>query len=164
MDFHSPSDSVISPSSGSLLPLESSLRSFFFFFDFFFFLLLLCFSDLAFFFFFLELAASSEREPFVCFFLLAGRSKLPLRRDLEEALRREGGSEPGDRRFSLCGAPPLWAARRSTHSTSSSSALASSPRGPCRQTVNRKFNVSGSVRKQDTWEGSDCEASPRVLF
>lgn len=142
VDSHSSlSDSVISPSSGSLFPSESSLRAtgLFFFFRF---------SDLDFFLFFLDLPLSSWFEPFFCFFLFDEDLSLSSRR-LDESLLRGARSGLRDLRFSFRESVVLLVVFRSTHSVSSSSNFTSSNMSSWHQTVNDE--ITSPVTFTDSW-------------
>lgn len=118
VDSHSSlSDSVISPSSGSLFPSDPSLRVAFFFF--------LCFSDLDFFLFFLESPLSSWCEPFFCFFLFDGYLS-PSSLRLDESFLRGATSGLRDLRFAFRDSVFFLVVCLSTQSASSSSSFTSS--------------------------------------
>lgn len=118
VDSHSSlSDSVISPSSGSLFPSDPSLRVPFFFF--------LCFSDLDFFLFFLESPLSSWCEPFFCFFLFDGYLS-PSSLRLDESFLRGATSGLRDLRFAFRDSVFFLVVCLSTQSASSSSSFTSS--------------------------------------
>lgn len=140
VDSHSSfSDSVISPSSGSLFPSESSLREELFFF--------FRFLDLAFFvFFFALLLLSSQCEAFFCFFLFdedLSHSSLCL----EESFLCEATSGLGDRRFSR-----FLVVCCSTKSVSSSLVLTSSVTRSCHQTIKDMITTAADVHwQQDRW-------------
>lgn len=120
------SDSVISPSSGSLLPSDSSLRATLLFFFF------LCFSDLDFFLFFLELPLSSWWEPFFNRFFLDGDLSLSFP-CFEESFLLLAKSGLRDLRCSF---------RDSARSVSSVSNFASSSLCSCHQTVSSEITAS----------------------
>lgn len=125
------SDSVISPSSGSLLPSESSLWTGLLFLFFFFF-----FSDLDFFLFFLELLFSSWCEPFFSRLLRDGNlsRSFPC---FEESLL-------------LLDKSGLWDLRCSfLDSVSSVSGFASSSLCSCHQTVSSEITVLNGSRPAD---------------
>ncbi len=141
VDSHSSlSDSVISPSSGSLFPSESSLRAVLFFF--------FCFFDLVFLLFFLDLPLSSQCDPFFCFFLFDEDLSLSSR-CLEESFLRGVTSGLRDLRFSFRDSVVLLIVCRSTHSVSSSSAIfTSSNTSSCHQTGNSEITISITVHWQ----------------
>lgn len=143
VDSHSSlSDSVISPSSGSLFPSESSLRvDVFFFFRFF---------DLLFFFFFFALLLSSQCEPFFCFFLFDTDFSLSSR-SLEDFLC-DGASGLRERRFSFRDSVVRLVVCSSTTSVSSSFIFTSSTRCSCHQIViNEKTNATDVYWQPARW-------------
>ncbi|TNN33447.1 hypothetical protein EYF80_056391 [Liparis tanakae] len=150
VDSHSSfSDSVISPSSGSLFPSESALEAGLFFF--------FSFLDFDFFFFFLDLSffssffspSSSSSESVLCLFLLEEVLPLPSLR-LEECLRRGAASGLRDFRLDF-----FFIVFLSTHSGSSSSN--SSNMNSCRQTVNREVSASSSPTGRWLWSSHSPE-------
>lgn len=144
VDSHSSlSDSVISPSSGSLFPSESSLRAMLFFF--------FCFFDLDFFLFFLDLPLSSQCDPFFCFFLFDEDLSLSSR-CLEESFLRGVTSGLRDLRFSFRDSVVLLVVCCSTHSISSFSIFTSSNMSSCHQTGNSEITISINVHwQQASW-------------
>lgn len=127
------SDSVISPSSGSLLPVDSLLQDGFFFF--------LCFSDFDFFLFFFSRPFSSWCEPFLSFFLFDGDLSFSSR-FLEEPflLWAEFGLRDLRRGF-----------RDSTWLFSSCSCFGSSDLISYHQTVSSENTTSSDCRPADLW-------------
>lgn len=127
------SDSVSSPSSGSLLPADSSLRGRFFFF--------LCFSDLDFFLFFFHRPLSSWCEPFLSFFLLDDDLS-PSSRCFEESFLFWAEFGLRDLRCDFL---------VSTRSVSSCSCFRSSDLISYHQTVSSEVTISSNCRPADFW-------------
>lgn len=140
VDSHSSfSDSVISPSSGSLFPSELSLRAGLFFF--------FCFFDLDFFFFFFDLPLSSQCEPFLCFFLFDEDLSLSSR-CFEESFLRGATSGLRDLRLSFRDSVVLLVVCCSTQSISSSSNFTPSSMISCHQTAKSETDISVDVQQQ----------------
>lgn len=127
------SDSVISPSSGSLFPSEQSLWVGLFLF--------LRFSDLDFFLFFFDLSLSSWRELFLCFFLFDEDLSFSSQH-LEDSFLRGATSGLRDLGFGLLDSVDLLAACLSTPLVFSSSNFTSSNISSCHQTVNSEITAS----------------------
>lgn len=134
IDSHSSlSDSVISPSSGSLFPSEPSLWAGLFFF--------LRFSDLDFFLFFFDLSLSSSRELFLCFFLF-DEDLLLSSLHLEDSFLRGATSGLRDLAFGFRESTDLFVVSLSTQLVFSSSSFTSSDISSCHQTVNSEITTS----------------------